>query len=105
MRAHQRIDTKTGEEIDWDDIVKGYEYADGQYVTFTHEELDQIPSDSIHSIDVVQFVPAAEIDPIAYERSYYVAPSRQVSRHIPCSRRHSREANGTDQPPKRSSPP
>lgn len=71
---YERVDTKTGDEVDWDDIVKGYEYADGQYVTFTHEELDKIPSDSIRSIDVVQFVSVDQVDPIAYERSYYVAP-------------------------------
>lgn len=71
---YARVDAKTGDEIDWDDIVKGYEYEDGQYVTFTHEELDKIPSDSIRAIDVVQFISIDEVDPIAYERSYYVAP-------------------------------
>ena len=71
---YKRVSAETGDEVDWDDIVKGYEYQEGHYVTFTHEELEQIPSDSLHSIEVVQFVSSEEIDPIGMERSYYVAP-------------------------------
>lgn len=71
---YQRVSADTGEEVDWDDIVKGYEYEKGHFVTFTHDELDRMPSDSIHTIDVVHFVNEAEIDPIGFEKSYYVAP-------------------------------
>jgi DNA end-binding protein Ku len=71
---YKRVSAKTGEEVDWDDIVKGYEYEEGSYVTFTHEELEQIPADSVKAIDVVQFTDADEIDPIYFERTYYVAP-------------------------------
>lgn len=71
---YKRVSQKTGEEVDWDDMVKGYEYEEGSYVTFTHEELDQIPVDSIKAIDIVQFAAAEEIDPIYFEHTYYVAP-------------------------------
>lgn len=71
---YQRISSASGEEVDWDDIVKGYEYEEGRYVTFTHEELEQIPSDSLRAIDVVQFVQHDQVDPISFERPYYVAP-------------------------------
>jgi DNA end-binding protein Ku len=73
---YRRVATGSGEEVDWDDIVKGYELDDGQYVTFTHEELEQIPSDSLRAIDVAQFVDHDQIDPISFERSYYVAPEK-----------------------------
>ena len=71
---YKRVSAKTDEEVDWDDIVKGYEYEEGSYVTFTHEELERIPADSAKAIDVVQFADAEEIDPIYFDRTYYVAP-------------------------------
>jgi DNA end-binding protein Ku len=71
---YQRVNAETGEEVEWDDIVKGYEYAKGSYVTFTNEELERIPADSVKAIDVVQFTQSEEIDPIYFERTYYVAP-------------------------------
>lgn len=71
---YKRVSTATGEEVDWEDIVKGYEYEKGRYVTFTQEELDRIPSDSLKSIDVAQFTEESEIDPIYFESTYYVAP-------------------------------
>lgn len=71
---YKRVSADTGEEVDWDDIVKGYEYEKGHFVTFSHEELDRMPTDSVHTIDVVRFVNETEIDPIAFEKSYYVAP-------------------------------
>jgi DNA end-binding protein Ku len=63
-----------GEEVSYDDIVKGYEYERDRYVVFTEDELDKIPADSIRAIDIVSFVPLSEIDPIYFQRSYYVAP-------------------------------
>jgi DNA end-binding protein Ku len=71
---YKRVSAKTDEEVDWDDIVKGYEYEEGSYVTFTQEELERIPADSAKAIDVVQFADAEEIDPIYFDRTYYVAP-------------------------------
>lgn len=71
---YKRVSAKTGKEVDWDDIVRGFEYEEGQYVTFTDEELDRIPTDSVRAIDVVQFVGEEEIDPIYFDRTYYVAP-------------------------------
>ena len=72
---YKRVSSKTGREVDWDDIVKGYEYEKGKYVLFTQEELEQIAPESARAIDVVQFVDAAEVDPIFFEKSYFVAPT------------------------------
>jgi len=63
-----------GKEVSWDDIVKGYEYSKDHYVTFTDEELDALEIDSIRAIDVVSFVPLEAIDPIYFNKTYYVAP-------------------------------
>ncbi|HJU82151.1 MAG TPA: Ku protein [Acidimicrobiia bacterium] len=73
---YKRVSSKTGREVDWDDIVKGYEYEKGKYVVFTPEELEQIAPESARTIDVVKIVDATEIDPIYFEKSYFVAPSK-----------------------------
>ncbi len=73
---YKRVSSKTGREVEWDDIVKGYEYQKGKYVVFTSEELDQIAPESARTIDVVRIVDAGEIDPIYFEKSYFVAPSQ-----------------------------
>jgi DNA end-binding protein Ku len=62
------------QEVAWDDIVKGYEYSSGHYVTFTPDELSALDVDSIKAIDVVSFVPLTDIDPIYFNKTYYVAP-------------------------------
>jgi DNA end-binding protein Ku len=57
-----------------DDIVKGYEYRKGQYVTIEPADLANLRVPSKHSLDVAQFVPASEIDPAFYEKPYFVVP-------------------------------
>jgi DNA end-binding protein Ku len=71
---YKRICTVCGEEVSYDEIVKGYEFEKGNYVVFTEEEMEQIPAESIKAIDVVSFVPLEEIDPIYFQKAYYVAP-------------------------------
>ena len=71
---YQRVCSKDGEEVSWDEIVKGYEFAKDQYVTFTDEDLEALDLDSIKAIDIVTFVPIEQIDPIYYDKTYYVAP-------------------------------
>ena len=77
---YKRVSAKTGREVDWDDIVKGFEYEKGKYVSFTSEELDRIAPESARAIDVVQFVEASEIDPIYFEKPYYVAPTKVATK-------------------------
>ena len=61
-------------EVPWEEIVRGYEYAKGQYVTLTDEDFEQLPLPSKHTIDITAFVQSTEIDPVYYERSYYLEP-------------------------------
>jgi DNA end-binding protein Ku len=60
--------------IEWSDVVRGYEVTKGRFVTVTDEELDKIPIDTSGNVNIAGFVELAEIDPIYYERSYYVVP-------------------------------
>jgi DNA end-binding protein Ku len=73
---YKRVCSKCGEEVTWDDLVKGYEYSKDHYVVFTDEELQALDVDSIKAIDVVTFVPLDQIDPIYYDKTYYVAPEQ-----------------------------
>jgi DNA end-binding protein Ku len=71
---YQRTCAKCGKEVTWDDIVKGFEYSKDHYVTFNQDELSALDVDSIKAIDVVTFVPLESIDPVYYNKTYYVAP-------------------------------
>ena len=71
---YKRECAKCGKEVGWDDIIKGYEFAKDQYVTFSDDELDALDVDSIKAIDVVAFVPLEDIDPIYFNKTYYVGP-------------------------------
>ncbi|HEX9855214.1 MAG TPA: Ku protein [Acidimicrobiia bacterium] len=74
---YKRVAEADGQEVPFDEIVKGYEVDKGRYVVFTPEELESIVSGSSGSIvDVIQFVPQADIDPIYYKSSYYLAPEK-----------------------------
>jgi DNA end-binding protein Ku len=71
---YQRVCAICGQEVTWDEIVKGFEYSKDHYVQFSPEELQALDVDSIKAIDIVNFVPLEEIDPIYYNKTYYVVP-------------------------------
>lgn len=73
---YARIDTKTNKEVAWKDIVKGYEYAKGKYVVITDEDFQKASPEKSKTIDIVQFVKEEEIDPIFYEKPYYLVPDK-----------------------------
>lgn len=73
---YARIDTKTDKEVAWKDIVKGYEYSKGKYVVITDEDFAKASPEKSKTIDIIQFVKEAEIDPIFYEKPYYITPSK-----------------------------
>ncbi len=62
------------EAVDWDDVVRGYEYARDQYVVLTDEDFEKMPLPSKRTIGLSAFVRSQEIDPIYYDRSYYLEP-------------------------------
>ncbi len=72
----QYVCPKDEEVVGREDMVKGYEYAKGQYVTFTEEELEKLESAATESIEIVEFVPLSKVDPIYFERPYYLGPDK-----------------------------
>jgi DNA end-binding protein Ku len=60
--------------VERSEVEKGYEYDKGQYVLFTEEELEKAEPESAHTMEILEFVKLAEIDPVYFDASYYVAP-------------------------------
>jgi DNA end-binding protein Ku len=74
---YKRVAETDGEEVAYDDIVKGYEFEKDRYVVFTDDELETaLKAKGSGMVDVIQFVKAVEIDPIFYRSSYYLAPEK-----------------------------
>jgi DNA end-binding protein Ku len=71
LRPH---DPRTGEEVEKSEVVKGYEYSRGQFVTFTVEELKALDVESSKIIDLEEFVPRGDIDPVYFDTPYYLYP-------------------------------
>src|ERR687891_32199 len=70
----QRINPESGEEIPYEQIIKGYEIGPERYVTITPDELDALEPQKTRTIDIEDFVELDEIDPIFYDHPYYLAP-------------------------------
>lgn len=70
----KRVDAETGEEVPFDEIVKGYEIGDDRYVIVDPDELEELDPQASRMIDIRDFVDQAEIDPIYYDRAYYLMP-------------------------------
>ena len=73
------VDAETGEPVEPEDRVKGYEVDKGQYVLVDDEELDNVALESTHTIDVSEFVPMAEVDRIYLDESFYIVPQDDVA--------------------------
>ena len=73
---YARIDSETGKEVEWKDIVKGYQYAKGKYVIVTDEDFAKASPEKSKSINIAQFVKEEEIDPVFYEKPYYIVPAK-----------------------------
>lgn len=72
----KRYNKNTGKEVSWDNIVKGLEYEDGEYVVLTEEDLRRANVEATQTIDIQAFVDAAQVPLAFYEQPYYLAPAR-----------------------------
>ena len=73
---YQRVCSIDGEEVPCSDIAKGYETEDGEMVILSEEDLAELPSTSSREIAVEKFVPSEQIDPMMFEKSYYLEPEK-----------------------------
>jgi len=72
----QYVCAKDGQKVEKDDMVKGYEFAKGQYVLFTPEELKTLEEKSTGAIDIAEFVPAEQVDRLYLDSAYFLGPEK-----------------------------
>ncbi len=77
---YKRICSIDGEEVAYNDIAKGYELPDGDVVVLTDDDLAELPLTSSREIDVLQFVPLEQVDPIYFNKSYYLEPDARATK-------------------------
>ena len=76
----KRVDPETGEEVSYEQIVKGYELTKDRYVVVTPEELDALDPERTRTIDIEDFVDLDEIDPVYYDHPYYLVPDKGATK-------------------------
>jgi len=77
---YQRVNAISGKEVPWDQIVKGYEYSDENYVVLTKEDFENLQLESLKTIDVQAFVPREQIDDLYFEKPYILIPKKKTEK-------------------------
>lgn len=72
---YQKVCSKCSKEVKSEEIVKGYEFQTGNYVIISEEDLARIPEENTKTIDILDFVKLEQVDPVYFDKSYYLAPS------------------------------
>jgi DNA end-binding protein Ku len=78
--SQKRVNPQTGEEVPYDDLVKGFELTRDRYVVIKPEELDAIQPEKSRTIDIEDFVDLSEIDPVYYSHPYWLAPDKGAAK-------------------------
>jgi DNA end-binding protein Ku len=73
---YKRVAEEDGEEVPWEKIVKGYEYEKGNFVLVTDQDFEKAMPEASQSIDITEFVDLAEIDPMFFDKPYYLEPQK-----------------------------
>jgi len=76
----QYVCIRHGTVVEREDTVKGYEFAKDQYVTFSPQEIKALEEVGTHSVDIAEFVPIASIDPVYFDKTYYLAPDKGAAK-------------------------
>lgn len=77
---YQRVCSVCGQQVEYEDIAKGYDLGAGEMVVLTDEDFEDLPLSTSHSIDVLEFVPAEQIDPIMFNKAYYLEPEENATK-------------------------
>ena len=72
----QYVCQQEGVVVERDEVIKGYEFAKDQYVRFTPEEIKALEEVGTHSVEISEFVPIESVDPVYYDKTYYLAPDK-----------------------------
>lgn len=74
---YERVNADSGEEVPWDRMVRGYEHDDGKFILLTDEELESVRPKLTKTIEITAFVPLADIDPLLFDKPYYLEPEKR----------------------------
>ena len=74
---YERVCSVDGKPVPWDEIVKGYEFEKGEYVTLTDEDFKKVNPEATQSVDIVEFVELEKIDSMYFDKPYYLEPTKQ----------------------------
>src|SRR4030095_5438516 len=77
---YERINSETGEEVPWKEVVKGFEYSKGNYVVIDEKEIRKAAPESTETVEIEAFVERAAIDPVYFERPYYLVPGKKAEK-------------------------
>ena len=77
---YKRVAEADGKEVPWEEIVKGYEYEKGRYVVLKEDDFRRADIEATQSVDIMEFVPLEEIDPIFFDKPYYLEPQKKGSK-------------------------
>ena len=83
----KRVSEQSGDEVPWEEITKGYEYDEEQYVVLTDEDFRRANVEATQTIDIVQSIGRDEIDPAYFDTPYYLEPHKRGARSTPCCAR------------------
>jgi len=72
--GYRRYNKSTGEEVPWEEIVRGYEYESGRYVVLSEEDFQRANPKASRTVEILDFVDGAEIEPLYFDKPYYLAP-------------------------------
>ena len=89
---YQRVSEKTGRPVEWDDLVRGYEYAKGRFVVLTPQDFEAAALEKTKTIDILDFVKAEEIDDRYFDKPYYLTPGKGGERAYALLRETIRDA-------------
>jgi len=78
--GYKRYNKKTGREVPWEQIVRGYEYEPDEYVVLTDEELKNAHPEQTQTVEILEFVDESEVDPVLFETPYYLEPQKRNSK-------------------------
>ena len=74
---YERVCSVDGKPVPWDEIVKGYEYEKGEYVVLTDEDFAKVNPEATQSVDILEFVELDKINPMFFDKPYYLEPTKQ----------------------------
>ena len=77
---YKKVRDDNGEEVEFSDIAKAYESEEGEMVILTKEDLASLPVEQNHEIEVTEFVPADQVDPVAFDNAYFLEPASRSNR-------------------------